>query len=563
MKMNNPKVIAIYRAGLWYLSPDTPHTDAVGSNIAGNNTIRSFISSGHWDEIHFVLAGHPSHSSSKKALNYLNSLITSNVKCHLKVITWGEFLNNYGNNLYKCVYYSYLSMLKFQYFLRSTYPNVDTIFLLHAHGTNADSMQYDFLHNIIYPLRDNDALICSSMQVRKFFEKKFLSLEKILNKITGLNFSFNAQMPIIPFGVDIDKYKRRNKNELRNELELPLNKIIILWMGRLSIHNKSDLYPILLILHKINDRFENLPQYKFVIAGTNKEGYGEELARQIRVSKFNIDIEFKFNVSDLAQRMLYSASDIFIAVSDSLSESFGISLLEAMASGLLVIASNWDGYKDIIIDNYNGFLIDTYWADCVDDINHQSTISDSTLNLRMNSTIALNLNQLQDRLILLINDSKKRKEFGDNGIEHIKRNYTRTVVSKQIHDLIDELYEKKYKIPIKTEIEEVFQQLLNRNYFLEYEHYPSIILKENDQIFITEFGNNIVKDLDIFIQIFPSSLCEFYNLLVIKDIVESITVNSISYIQQYMFHNFNISKSESLRHILWMVKYGFAELQNP
>jgi alpha-maltose-1-phosphate synthase len=61
-----------------------------------------------------------------------------------------------------------------------------------------------------------------------------------------------------------------------------------------------------------------------------------------------------------AYRGAWAASDIFVSLSDNLQETFGITPVEAMASGLPVIVSDWDGYKDTIIDGETGFRIPTW-----------------------------------------------------------------------------------------------------------------------------------------------------------------------------------------------------------
>src|SRR5262249_51493281 len=65
------------------------------------------------------------------------------------------------------------------------------------------------------------------------------------------------------------------------------------------------------------------------------------------------------NFPHVLKKSIYAASDIFVSPVDNIQESFGLTVLEAMASGLPVVASNWSGYRDLVLERKTGFLIDT------------------------------------------------------------------------------------------------------------------------------------------------------------------------------------------------------------
>ena len=52
-------------------------------------------------------------------------------------------------------------------------------------------------------------------------------------------------------------------------------------------------------------------------------------------------------------------ADIFCSLSDNIQETFGITPVEAMAAGIPVVASDWNGYKDTIRHGKDGFLVKT------------------------------------------------------------------------------------------------------------------------------------------------------------------------------------------------------------
>lgn len=54
------------------------------------------------------------------------------------------------------------------------------------------------------------------------------------------------------------------------------------------------------------------------------------------------------------------AADAFAMLADSVQETFGLAVVEAMARGLPVVASDRDGHKDTIVDGETGLLVPTW-----------------------------------------------------------------------------------------------------------------------------------------------------------------------------------------------------------
>ncbi len=57
---------------------------------------------------------------------------------------------------------------------------------------------------------------------------------------------------------------------------------------------------------------------------------------------------------------IWSAADVFCSLSDNIQESFGLTVIEAMAAGLPTVVSNWDGYRAAVQHGVNGVMIDSY-----------------------------------------------------------------------------------------------------------------------------------------------------------------------------------------------------------
>ena len=68
-------------------------------------------------------------------------------------------------------------------------------------------------------------------------------------------------------------------------------------------------------------------------------------------------------VDEGVKQTALAACDVLLSLVDNVQETFGLSVAEALAAGRPVVASNWDGYRDLIRDGVDGFLVPTRWAD--------------------------------------------------------------------------------------------------------------------------------------------------------------------------------------------------------
>ncbi len=100
-----------------------------------------------------------------------------------------------------------------------------------------------------------------------------------------------------------------------------------------------------------------------------------ELRRLARQLGIEMKIEFLGFVYGEALTKRYQEADIFVL--PSLSESFSMALLEAMASGLPIVATNVGGIPELITDGENGFLVPPADPDSLSDaIERLATSSD-------------------------------------------------------------------------------------------------------------------------------------------------------------------------------------------
>ncbi len=155
---------------------------------------------------------------------------------------------------------------------------------------------------------------------------------------------FPDEYRIIPNGVDVDFYaSARAFPEFRD------GKINILFVGRVE-SRKGAMY-LLRAYAQLKPKF---PETRLIFCSA-----GPQLGAMRRFVRDNQlrDVLFAGRVDDIDKARFYKTADIFCAPSTG-QESFGIVLLEAMAAGLPVVASDIHGYKRVVQRNVSGLLVE-------------------------------------------------------------------------------------------------------------------------------------------------------------------------------------------------------------
>jgi glycosyltransferase involved in cell wall biosynthesis len=163
---------------------------------------------------------------------------------------------------------------------------------------------------------------------------------------------------LIPLGIEPREFDGPSRSVARADLGLSVEATMFLSFGRLSADTKMD--PTTALLAHLN-AFSRDPTKILFLAGDSTGGGTSDLRETISRLRLDAQVVVVENPSRRSKRLLYAAADVAVLLSDNLQETFGISVLEAMAAGLPVVASDWSGYRDLVVDGATGFLIPTRW----------------------------------------------------------------------------------------------------------------------------------------------------------------------------------------------------------
>ena len=176
----------------------------------------------------------------------------------------------------------------------------------------------------------------------------------------------------IPLGVEPGAYGRLEgdaRDGARERLGLDPQAVILLVLGRISHSSKMDLVPLLRAIQRLAGSGIDPAGLCLVAAGWPEEG-SQAVTDTLSNLAANIGLRLRLvtthsepgrgdlpGLSEADKRELLGVADIFVSLADNPQETFGLTLLEAMAAGLPVVASDYDGYRDIVADGRTGFLV--------------------------------------------------------------------------------------------------------------------------------------------------------------------------------------------------------------
>ena len=296
------------------------------------------------------------------------------------------------------------------------------------------------------PLTPWDALICTSNAARELVEKALANHARYLSWQIGQPVTPpELQLPVIPLGIHTNDFAGSTdmRMEARRQLEIADDEIAALFAGRLSFSAKAHPVSMLKGLQAAAERTGR--RLVFVQAG-NFPNEGMEQVYRTAATAFAPSVRpiFVEGRDFQAYAACWRAADLFLSAADNIQETFGLTPVEAMAAGLPVVVSDWNGYKDTVRDGIDGFRIRTYApAQQADDQISRDyearTCNLDTYLVRISGAVSVDQRQLNDRLTDLVNDPELRTRLGESGRRRARAMFDWSVIYPRYLELWVEL----------------------------------------------------------------------------------------------------------------------------
>ena len=219
-------------------------------------------------------------------------------------------------------------------------------------------------------------IIAVSEQQKKELSEKFRIANKSKIEVIPLGFDLN------PFQVDLETKRKKT----REKYHLTDNQVAIAIIGRLAPIKNHKLF--LDSIEKVNSQTTKKLVFFIVGDGETKKEIEEQIERIN--SNQTIDIRLTSWIHDI--KTFNAGMDVICLTSDN--EGTPVSLIEAQACNIPIISTDVGGVKDILLENETGYIVPKN-----------------------------NSEKFAEKLLLLIEDEKKREKMSQNGWLFVKDNF--------------------------------------------------------------------------------------------------------------------------------------------
>ena len=357
-----------------------------------------------------------------------------------------------------------------------------------AHAISGTEAGVALQEYCLAPSQETDAIICPSRAVQAAIRAFWDSYGDYLQKRFGARYRCPVQLPVIPLGIDVEKFAGKTSPDKRavqrKNLGIAENDIVILWVGRLSAAIKA--HPLAMFQAAERAAAKTGAKVHLVMVG-----YFVPQEADAQFKKLGVALCTQATVTFIATNDprfpdgLWAAGDIFLSLIDNMQESFGLTPIEAMAAGLPRVLSDWDGYRDSVTDGEDGFLIRTTQPPAGNgfDLTAQVLSGREVYGgylAKAALTVAVDAQQAGDRLAQLILDKNLRASMAEKARQRVRAIYDWRHIIPAYEDLWQDLAVRREKTAPKTAWTSALPHLPDP--YTMYETYPTARLSEGDYL---------------------------------------------------------------------------------
>jgi glycosyltransferase involved in cell wall biosynthesis len=334
-----------------------------------------------------------------------------------------------------------------------------------------------------------DCIVTTSSTGRVVLERLYSQLERSYGSVQGLR----PEVRQIPLGVCIEEHSPpsgEEKARARENLSIRPGQTVLLAFGRMCPHSKMDLLPLMRALQRVMGMGVDPSAFRLVAAGWAEQG--DDLPETLsRIAKSNgLPLTIVLRPDERAKKELFRAADLFVSPADNPQETFGLTLLEAAAFGLPAIASEYDGYRDLVEHGRTGFLVPTLGPAHTELVDAMAPLcGDGHSHLLLGQRTVVRVPELAARIKDLLLDPGLRQVMGKAARVRVEESYSWKRVIERHLALWDELW----SVAVEEEGLRTRPHPLQVAYSSVFSHYPSALLSPRTLLRWTAAGRALYR----------------------------------------------------------------------
>ena len=314
---------------------------------------------------------------------------------------------------------------------------------------------------LIAPIQPWDAVICTSRAVKTMVERLLGTWSEYLAVRLGAKPAVQFRLPVIPLGVDCEAFlqgqvAQETRSQLRQKLGIGPDDLVVLFVGRLIFNAKAHPVPMYLAMERAAQATN--AKVHLIQAGWFEDEQ-QEVAFKNTASVFSPTVNHLFvdgRQPEIRQN-IWSVADVFISLADNIQETFGLTPVEAMAAGLPVVVADWDGYKDTVRHELDGFRVPTLMPPPGCGLDFAANYHDDNLNYstyvgHISLMTAVDVDACTEALTVLLTQPEVRQRLGENGRVRAREIYDWSVVIGAYEALWEELAEIRTKASVSAPV---------------------------------------------------------------------------------------------------------------
>ena len=310
-----------------------------------------------------------------------------------------------------------------------------------THTTSTAMIMQGFYDLRMAPIMPWDAVICTSKAVQTSVNFQMDLIDAHMIRHLRATPPPRPLLPVIPLGIHCDDFvpDAAAGQTLRARLRAGPDDVIFTTLARLTPHEKFDPLPIYLAMQAAA---RQLPGTKLHVAfcGIFRDDFSQDVFEK-GAAKLMPDVGFILldGALESDRKAALSGSDVFMFLIDNIQETFGLAPIEAMAAGLPLIVSDWDGMRDTVTPDA-GFRVTSRTLPpghlAQEALRYQGGVDNYAQYIAATAAMTeIDMPELTARIIQLANNPSLRRSMGAAGMARAGAVYDWAQIIPQMQDL--------------------------------------------------------------------------------------------------------------------------------